>query len=136
MRLLLDINTCVDALKGHPLVIAQMAAVSPADCAMSAVTAFELLNGVARSAQPEREGKKVDKFLSVVAVLPWDRAAALQAAQVRFQLERTGQKIGPCDLLIAGQALAERATLVTNKTREFARVEGLALQDWRTRRSE
>src|SRR5690242_9206271 len=99
---MLDTNTCVDALKGHPQVIAHMAAASPADCVVSAVTAFELLNGVLRSAHPEREGRKVEKFLSVVSVLPWDRTAAGNAARARFLLERAGQKIGPYDLLIAG----------------------------------
>ena len=34
------------------------------------------------------------------------------------------------DLLIACQALAEDATLVTNNTREFERIEGLKLENW------
>lgn len=32
--------------------------------------------------------------------------------------------------MIAGHALAEACVLVTNNTREFARVPGLKLQDW------
>ncbi len=34
------------------------------------------------------------------------------------------------DLLIAAQALAENATLVTHNTREFERIEGLKLENW------
>jgi tRNA(fMet)-specific endonuclease VapC len=45
-------------------------------------------------------------------------------------LERQGKLIGPYDLLIAGQALAGRLTLVTNNLREFQRVSGLNLQSW------
>ena len=38
--------------------------------------------------------------------------------------------IGPNDLLIAALALAQQATLVTNNTREFSRLETLRLEDW------
>jgi tRNA(fMet)-specific endonuclease VapC len=34
------------------------------------------------------------------------------------------------DLLIAAQALAEDAILVTNNTREFERIDGLQLENW------
>jgi tRNA(fMet)-specific endonuclease VapC len=132
MSLLLDTNVCVDVLKGHPQVCTRMEAVSPADCAISSVTAFELLSGVRRSAQPERETKKLEKFFAVVGVLPFDATAAAQAARIRFALEGAGLKIGPYDLLIAGHALGAGCTLVTNNTREFARVEGLRLIDWRS----
>ena len=132
MNLLLDTNVCVDALRGHPKVLIQMAAVSPAACAISSVTAFELLSGIRRSAQPERETRKLEKFFAVVGVLPFDAKAATRAAGIRSALETTGFKIGPYDLLIAGHALGAGCTLVTNNTREFSRVEGLRLLDWRS----
>jgi tRNA(fMet)-specific endonuclease VapC len=49
---------------------------------------------------------------------------------VRVDLERRGLPIGPLDNLIAGVALARRATLVTRNTREFSRVPNLAIMDW------
>ena len=131
MSLLLDTNVCVDVLKGHSTVCAHMAAVSPADCAVSSVTAFELASGIRRCAQPEREMKKLDRFFAVVSVLPFDFAAAAQAAKLRFDLEKIGLKIGPYDLLIAGHALQTQRTLVTNNTREFVRMTGLPCLDWR-----
>lgn len=131
MAYLLDTNVCVDVLKGHPRVCARLAAVSPADCAVSAVTAFELLMGVQRCAQPERESRKLEKLYGVVALLPFDAAAAGAAARVRHALEAKGQRIGPYDLLIAGQALGGGYQLVTNNTREFERVDGLRILDWR-----
>lgn len=132
MNLLLDTNVCVDVLRGHPKVLTQMEAVSPAECAISSVTAFELLSGVGRSAQPEREKKKLQKFFAVVGVLPFDANAAARAAGIRGALEAIGLKIEPYDLLIAGHALGAGCTLVTNNTREFSRVEGLQLIDWRS----
>jgi tRNA(fMet)-specific endonuclease VapC len=34
------------------------------------------------------------------------------------------------DTLIAGSAVARRATLVTHNVREFRRVKGLKIEDW------
>jgi tRNA(fMet)-specific endonuclease VapC len=34
------------------------------------------------------------------------------------------------DLLIAGHAKSEKLILVTNNTKEFLRVEGLAVENW------
>jgi predicted nucleic acid-binding protein len=49
---------------------------------------------------------------------------------VRAALERKGTPIRPLDMLIAGHAKSEGLILVTNNTREFKRVDGLAVEDW------
>jgi tRNA(fMet)-specific endonuclease VapC len=45
-------------------------------------------------------------------------------------LERVGKPIGGMDLMIAAHALAEDSVLITNNTREFHRVPGLAVEEW------
>ena len=50
--------------------------------------------------------------------------------ELRAHLERAGTPIGPMDTLIAAQALALGATLVTNNQREFQRVPDLFLENW------
>jgi tRNA(fMet)-specific endonuclease VapC len=45
-------------------------------------------------------------------------------------LEMSGKRIGPCDLLIAGQALRRDLTLITANVREFRRVKALRWEDW------
>ncbi len=50
--------------------------------------------------------------------------------KLRATLEAAGTPIGPYDLLIAAQAFRTGATLVTANLSEFARVRGLAWQDW------
>lgn len=49
---------------------------------------------------------------------------------MRAGLEGKKTPIGPFDGLIAGQALARRATIVTTNAAEFARVPGLMREDW------
>ncbi len=45
-------------------------------------------------------------------------------------MTKRGTPIGPYDLLIAATALAYNLILVTCNTREFARVEGLIVENW------
>ncbi len=45
-------------------------------------------------------------------------------------MEAVGKPIGAYDLLIAGQALRHKLTLVTANAKEFGRVKGLVWEDW------
>jgi len=60
----------------------------------------------------------------------FDDEDAQSAGAIRAALEVRGKPIGAYDLLIAGQALARKFTLVTANVKEFARVKGLVWQDW------
>ena len=63
-------------------------------------------------------------------ILPFDDRAAAAYGPVRADLERRGVSIGSMDLMIAAHALNLDVTLVTHKTREFSRVEGLRVETW------
>jgi tRNA(fMet)-specific endonuclease VapC len=52
------------------------------------------------------------------------------ALTVDSRLERAGTPVGAYDVLIASQALAVDAVLVTDNEREFARVPDLATENW------
>ncbi len=130
MKVLLDTDVCIALLRGQPKAQVHLAALAPADCAVSAVTTYELLVGVAKCREPERERAKVGRLLAVVRVLVFDRLAAERAARVRADLERVGRSCGPYDLLLAGHALALGSALATHNVREFSRVEGLIVEDW------
>lgn len=64
------------------------------------------------------------------------RCIALEApadetyGELRAELERKGNLIGPNDMLIAAQALAGDLILVTDNVRGFRRVPGLAVENW------
>jgi tRNA(fMet)-specific endonuclease VapC len=49
---------------------------------------------------------------------------------MRHELERAGQAIGAMDLLIAANALALAATLVTNNLAHFQRISGHSVTRW------
>ncbi|MGO8789635.1 MAG: type II toxin-antitoxin system VapC family toxin [Terriglobia bacterium] len=127
---LLDTNTLIYFFKGQGKVAERLFAVPPGDVAISSVSLYEIEVGIAKSEHPAKRRGQFDTFLAVVSVLPFDRSAARAAATLRVDLEGRGLPIGPLDNLIAGVALAHRATLVTRNTREFSRLPNLAIMDW------
>ena len=126
----LDSNTLIHALKVLGQVRRIIEGMQPSDLAVPAVVAYELEAGTLRSRNPVLRRRELERLLSFLPILPFDLRAANRAARVRFELEKTGEKIGPLDTLIAGTVLAYGATLVTHNTREFSRVPGLQLEDW------
>ena len=95
------------------------------------VAAFELWYGVAKSAQADANARRLKLFLEgQVRVLEFGEEDARHAGEIRNTLERLGRPIGTYGVLIAGQALSRKLMLVTANTKEFARVKGLAWEDW------
>ena len=127
MRYLLDTNVCVDYLTGrHPSVAARLRALGPSDLCLSSVVVAELRYGADRSARPQRNHRMLDTLTDEI-----DGAAAESYGKVRSDLERRGRPIGPNDMLIAAHALSLGLVLVTDNVREFGRVKGLDLENWR-----
>ena len=124
MRYLLDTNTCIAAMRHHALVLQHLAAVSPADCAISSITTYELYTGFEKCADPTKELAKVKLLLATVSELVFDGQAAREAGRIRARLESQGCMIGAYDVLLAGQARSGGLTLVTANMGEFSRVPG------------
>ncbi|MDZ7790553.1 MAG: type II toxin-antitoxin system VapC family toxin [Xanthomonadales bacterium] len=126
----LDTNTLIYFFKGIGQVAKNLLVQPPSEIQIPTVVAYEIETGIAKSERAEARRSQFDQLLDVVHLVPFDHAAARQAARLRACLERRGTPIGPLDTLIAGTALARGATLVTHNTGEFSRVEGLNLVDW------
>src|SRR5665213_392817 len=129
MRYLLDTNVVIAGLSDATSRVAmRLRQESPADVAISSIVTHELYYGAFKS-------KRVEHNLGVVdalqfPILEFDREDGRQAGAIRAFLAGLGTPIGPYDVLIAGQAAARNLVLVTGNLREFARVPGLALEDW------
>lgn len=132
MTHLIDTNACIAIMRGHPQACRQMQTFSPSDLGISTITLCELLAGVERCQNPERERTKVAHLIEPLHLIPFDADSAAKSAHIRWLLERQGNFIGPYDLQLAGQALAIDVTLVTHNTKEFQRVPGLRLTDWQS----
>jgi tRNA(fMet)-specific endonuclease VapC len=128
---LLDTDTCIDALRGLRSVVQKLRTLSPDDCSVSSITAFELYSGTLLSDNPERESRKVEEFLEELTVIAFDRIAAKRAADIRLNLRRKGSTIGAYDLLIAAEAVHTGFVLVSSNEREFGKIPDLRLESWR-----
>jgi tRNA(fMet)-specific endonuclease VapC len=128
MKYLLDTNTVIAILKGDLSVLARLRAHLPADFGLPSIVAHELYYGAYKSRQAEANLARVEALQ--FEVLSFDAEDAQHAGQIRAQLAAAGTPIGPYDVLIAGQARARQLVLVTNNVREFARVDGLRVEDW------
>lgn len=134
MRYLLDTNVCIALINQRPAALRvrlDRALAAHAELFVSAVAAFELWYGVAKSARQEANAKRVETFFAgPVSLLPFEEEDARSAGNIRAALEAAGKSIGAYDLLIAGQALGHKLTLITANVREFSRIEGLVWEDW------
>ncbi len=97
---------------------------------ISSVTLGELIYGAECSQQPERNLADMEAMTARLDVLPFDSRAASHFGQVRAELRRAGQPIGPYDMMIAGHARSLGLILVTNNLKDFIRVQGLRLENW------
>ncbi len=132
MTHLLDTDTCIALLRGHPAAISHAQTHPPADLGVSTITRYELNYGVARCPEQwrTRESHKVRDLLDQLTILPFTEEAADLAAQIRADLEAQGKPIGAMDILIAATALSQSIPLITGNLREFQRIPGLTSESW------
>ncbi len=109
---------------------ARVTALPKESYAISVIVAGELRYGAARR-NSARLSKQVEAVLGALDVLPLAEPADRLYGQIRAETEKAGQPIGRNDLLIAAHARALGATLITGNLREFRRVPGLSVEDWR-----
>ena len=136
MKFLLDANVFVH-LGNHSCGFEQIAARLRTEgieqCALSAITAYELryllLRGPGRVKKENIERLEV-AFRSVRRVLPIDGAVAEAAAVLRDRLQQSGRDIGINDCLTAAHALSAGLVCVTANRKHFDRVAGLQVEDW------
>ena len=130
VRYLLDTNTVSFYIRRSSSVLERrLRRTSAAQVALSVVTEMELRYGLARHPRL-RVGPLVEEFLAGITILPLTSDAARVYGRIRAELEAGGTPIGPLDLMIAAQAVASKATLVSNNLTEFRRIRGLRCEDW------
>lgn len=131
MKYMLDTNTCIFITKQDEKVLHHLKNADLKEICLSSITLAELECGVAKSDFIEKNAKALKYFVSNFHILPFNENAANEYGKIRAYLEKNGNKIGAMDMLIAAHAKSENLILVTNNTKEFNRVQGLQIEDWK-----
>jgi len=131
---MLDTNICSFIMREHPLTVIEhleIAVKARSRIVVSAITYAEMRYGAISPKAPKKIESMVNNFVRRLdAVLPWDAEVIDKTVEIRQELARRGTPIGENDAAIAGHALSSNSILVTNNTREFARVADLKIVDW------
>jgi tRNA(fMet)-specific endonuclease VapC len=90
----------------------------------------ELLVGVYRSNDPERELRNVEALLQNLMVLEFGPESARLFAQITALLQQVGRPAGDMDVLIAATALVAGESLVTANPTHFQCIPGLAVEPY------
>jgi tRNA(fMet)-specific endonuclease VapC len=131
MKYLLDTNICIYIMNKRPAkVINKFKQREVGEIGLSSITVSELQYGVAKSNQRELNRQRLNEFIAPLDILTYDELAAEAYGNIRIQLEKSGQPIGPLDTLIAAHALSRNLILVTNNETEFQRVKNLKVVNW------
>ena len=129
MTFLLDTNICSFYLRQHPLVYQKMMQ-HQGQLAISTITWAELHTWAARSSAPKSRLNSLFGLLNDVDLLIVDRTVAETFGYLRAELRRQGNPVPELDAIIAATALTHSLILVTNNSKDFARISNLTLQDW------
>ena len=128
-RFMLDTNMVSHFIKGSTSVRNKVVSIPMSELGISAITAGELLFGLAKNSAATQLSTIVHEFLIRIDVLPWDSAVAECYGVLRADMQRTGKTLGNLDMLIAAHALSLEIVLITND-RAFSQVDGLKIEDW------
>jgi tRNA(fMet)-specific endonuclease VapC len=134
VKYLLDTNVLSDFARGEQAVTVRLRQEAPPQLSISVITEMEVEYGLARNPNVAPSVREIMRtLLNTISVLPFEREDARVAAQLRAALNSQGTPIGAYDLLLAASALRRGLKIVTHNAREFIRVGGLGLEDWRSR---
>jgi tRNA(fMet)-specific endonuclease VapC len=132
-RYMLDTDTCSYIMRrASDTLLKRLRKTPVSDVCISVITKSELLFGVEISPRRQHDQAALEAFLRYVEVLDFPDEAAPHYANIRGHLKTRGTMIGANDLFIAAHARSLGLILVTNNTREFARVPKLKIQNWTT----
>jgi tRNA(fMet)-specific endonuclease VapC len=131
MLYMLDANMCSYIIRNNPKgIFKKLKKIEQKHTlALSSIVVSELLYG-ARKRGSEKLIKIVSLFIEQFVIYDYDKASAHEYAKIRTSLEKKGQAIGVHDMFISAHALSLGATIVTNNTKEFERVDGLSVENW------
>ena len=131
MKFLVDTNILIYLMNSKSLKLQKkFTSRSIEEFCVSSITVAELIYGVKKSTNIEKNLNAAIKILSPFKIIDFTGVDAFEYGDIRADLEMKGKVIGSNDLLIAAQARRQNLIVITASTREYKRVERLQVENW------
>lgn len=127
---LLDTDTIIFVLKGHPTLKKNLLENLHSPLAISIVTLMVLYYGAYKSKKVTSNLAKVRALENSLEVLTLGKESADTSGMIKARLERSGNPLDDFDLIIAACAMTYNRVLITNNVKHFQRIEGLRVSNW------
>jgi tRNA(fMet)-specific endonuclease VapC len=114
----------------HPTVAERWQALGNDSVAISAICEAEVLYGLKKRGSVQMRETYDSILHGRFPVLPVDADVAATYADLRVICESKGSTVQDMDLLIAATAKTHGLTVATLNASDFARIPGLAVEDW------
>jgi len=127
--ILLDTNVVIAFFNGNKAVLKRIQAEIDR-IALSTLVVAELDYGAKASQKAKENSEKLDRFIDIVRVVPFNLECAKTFGSIKSKLRKLGKPTGEMDALIAATAMAHKAVLITGNRKHFENIDGLKLQIW------
>ena len=124
---LLDTDTIIYSLKGHPAVEKNLRQHFHDLIKISVITLMELYYGVYKSQKVASNLAKIKTLEGSIEIIPLGNEIVEIFGIHKANLEKIGTPLDDFDLILASCALAHNLVLVTNNVKHFQRIEGLKI---------
>ncbi len=96
---------------------------------ISRISVIEILGGL-QIKNAKKQINKFKKFISNHKILDTSESSAEISAKIFADLYKKGKHSGNYDILIAGIAIANNLTLITNNIKDYENIENLSIDNW------
>ncbi|MGF1587602.1 MAG: type II toxin-antitoxin system VapC family toxin [Bacteroidales bacterium] len=131
-RALIDTDILTHFLKGDPEVIQNLN--NYLDyydvLEINLISYYEILSGLSAK-NAFKQISIFEDFVSENIILPLTEKSVKISAEIYGTLRKSGNKLDDIDVLIAGIAIENDMTLITNNVKHFSRIPGLKIENWK-----
>ena len=135
MRFILDTTAFSAAMRRDMVLLEFLKRHRPGDIATVPPVVAEIEYGIERL---DKSSKKYlllktekDRWLSVIAVLPWSPNASKFFGKIKADFEKLGKLIDDFDIAIGAIAVAHKCSVITANLNHFQRIKKLQSMSWK-----
>jgi len=128
-KYLLDTNIISFYLKGD-MSLKEKLSDNINSLSVSIISYYEIVSGL-QSINASKRIKEFEKFCDLIEIVNLNKESILASCKIYSNLKNTGKLIDDIDILIAGIALSNNYTFITDNTKHFERIKTLKVENWK-----